>query len=200
MTTTIGDALAALAPAGVRTGVRRIDPADVDLLAPIERAAVARAVAKRRREFATGRVLLRELLGSSDGIAVADGRAPVWPPGWSGSLAHDHEQAVAAVSDAPSVRALGIDVEPVTPLEADLARLILRPDEAGLDAHLAFSLKEAAYKAWSATGGRMLDHLDVRLTLDGDRFTALVVEDGVRLDGRSAVAAGRTLALVVVPG
>ena len=197
--TAIEDALVALAPPGVRTGVRRIDPADVDRLAPIERVAVERAVDKRRREFATGRVLLRELLGSADGIAVAAGRAPVWPPGWCGSLAHDHEYTVAAVSDAPGVRALGIDVEPATPLAADLARLILRADEAGLDAHLAFSLKEAAYKAWSATGGRLLDHLDVRMTVDGGRFTAVVVDDGVHLDGRFAVAAGRIVALVVVP-
>src|SRR5436853_2141029 len=117
--TALDGALSLLAPPTVRTGVRRIDPADVDRLAPIERVAVGRAVDKRRREFATGRVLLRELLGSADGIAVAAGRAPVWPPGWCGSLAHDHEYAVAAVSDAPAVGALGIDVEPATPLAAD---------------------------------------------------------------------------------
>jgi hypothetical protein len=48
-------------------------------------------------------------------------------------------------------------------------------------------------------GGRILDHLAVRLTVDGERFTAVVVEDGVRLDGRYAVAHDRTVALVVVP-
>jgi 4'-phosphopantetheinyl transferase EntD len=80
-----------------------------------------------------------------------------------------------------------------------LARLTLRPDEEDLDAHLAFSLKEAAYKAWSAVGGRILDHLEVRLTVDGERFTAVVVEDDVRLNGRYTIAHDRTVALVVIP-
>ena len=193
-------ALRALAPPTVRTGCRGIDAADVAHLAPVERAAVARAVRKRQREFATGRVLLRQLLGRPDGIGVADGRAPQWPAGFCGSLAHDDRCAVAAVTDDPSIRALGIDVEPTVPLGRELAVLILRPDEGALDAHLAFSLKEAAYKAWSALGGRLLDHLDVRVAVQGDRFEAVVVDDGVRLEGRFRIVGDRTVALVVVPG
>jgi enterobactin synthetase component D / holo-[acyl-carrier protein] synthase len=161
--------------------------------------AVERAVAKRRREFATGRVLLRELLGRPDAIAVDARRAPVWPAGFCGSLAHDDRYAVGAVTDDPAIRALGIDIEPTVPLALDLAALILRPDEDGLDAHLAFSLKEAAYKAWSAMGGRILDHLEVRVSVDGGRFEALVVDDGARFEGRFTTVHDRTLALVVVP-
>jgi 4'-phosphopantetheinyl transferase EntD len=197
--TELDGALRALAPASVRTGSRCIDAADVARLAPSEQAAVERAVAKRRREFATGRVLLRELLGRPDAIAVDARRAPAWPPGFCGSLAHDDRYAVAAVTDDPAIRALGIDVEPTVALGHDLAALILRRDEEELDAHLAFSLKEAAYKAWSAIGGRLLDHLEVRVTLHGDRFEALVVDDGMRFDGRFTTVHDRTLALVVVP-
>jgi len=197
--TELDGALRALAPATVRTGSRSIGAADVAQLAPEEQAAVKRAVAKRQREFATGRVLLRQLLGRPEAIVVGAGRAPVWPAGFCGSLAHDDRYAVAAVTDDPAIRALGIDVEPTVPLGRDLAALILRPDEGALDAHLAFSLKEAAYKAWSATGGRLLDHLDVRVTVHDDRFEALVVDDGVRLGGRFTTVNGRTLALVVVP-
>jgi len=191
-------ALRSLAPVAVRTGSRRIDPSDVALLEPIELAAVERSVAKRRNEFATGRALLRELIGCRDGIAIAEGRAPLWPAGFCGSLAHDHHCAVAAVTDDCSIRALGIDVEPTAPLAPDIARLILRADEAGIDAHLAFSLKEAAYKAWSATGGRLLDHLDVRLSIGDGRFDAVVVDDGVAFAGRFAIVGDRTVALVVV--
>ena len=53
----------------------------------------------------------------------------------------------------PAIVALGIDIEPATPLSAGVARLILRPEERHLDPHLAFVLKEAAYKAWSELGG-----------------------------------------------
>ncbi|MBK8333258.1 MAG: hypothetical protein IPL07_12960 [Acidimicrobiaceae bacterium] len=61
-------------------------------------------------------------------------------------------------SPAPSVKSLGIDVEPTDPLAAEIGGVILRDDERAMDAHLAFALKEAAYKAWSTGGGRMLDH------------------------------------------
>ena len=51
-----------------------------------------------------------------------------------------------------------------------MAALILRPEEQSLDAHLVFSLKEAAYKAWSAMGGRFLDHQEVVVSVRGSRF------------------------------
>ena len=76
---------------------------------------------------------------------------------------------------------------------------VLRADEAGIDTHLAFSLKEAAYKAWSATGGRLLDHHEVRLTIGVGHFDAVVVDDGVTFAGRFAIVGERTVALVVVP-
>jgi 4'-phosphopantetheinyl transferase EntD len=194
----VADALAALAPPGVRTGTRAITATDVDRLHPVERAAVERAVDVRRHEFATGRVLLRSLLGLDVPIPVGPSRAPVLPGGFVGSLAHDRAMAVAAVTRDPAIAALGIDVEGDAPLDAGMARIILRPDEAGLDAHLAFCLKEAAYKAWSTLGGRMLDHHDVRLDLADDAFSA-------DLDGRTSVrgrfikVGARWLALVVIP-
>jgi 4'-phosphopantetheinyl transferase EntD len=194
----IGRGLRGLAPAGVLTGARRIVAADVDVLHDSERRVVANAVAKRRHEFASGRVLLRDLLGMSDEIPVGPTRAPVLPAGAVGSLAHDRAVVVAAISRDPRIAAVGIDVEPDETLPADMARIILRDDEAGIDAHLAFTLKEAAYKAWSNSGGRMLDHHDVRLTVAGDRFTATVLPDGRRLDGRFVTVAGRHLALVVL--
>jgi 4'-phosphopantetheinyl transferase EntD len=192
------EALGDLAPRSVVTGVRAIVAEDFEALHADERALVGKAVARRRHEFASGRVLLRELLGTTASIVVGATRAPVLPASSVGSLAHDRAVAVAAISRDPSVTAIGIDVEPDEMLTDDLSRVILRADEAGLDAHLAFALKEAAYKAWSNTGGRMLDHHDVRLALDGERFSATVLPDGRRLDGRFVTVDGRHLALVVV--
>jgi 4'-phosphopantetheinyl transferase EntD len=191
-------ALAAITPAGVVTGWRRVTDADVPRLLPEEAAAMARAVPARQREFATGRVLLRELLGTAAAIPVGPDRAPVLPAGVGASLAHDHEHAVAAVTKTDGL-ALGVDLEPTVALDPDVAQLVLRADDGPLDAHLAFTLKEAAYKAWSRSGGGFLDHHDVRLTVGPTAFTATVVDDGVELDGRYARAGDRWVALVVVP-
>jgi 4'-phosphopantetheinyl transferase EntD len=191
--------LAALAPAGVRTGVRPIDPADLAALHPAELEAIERAVDLRRHEFATGRALLRAMLGDDVGIPVGPTRAPVLPSGVTGSLAHDRTLAIAAISTEPTIAALGIDVEPDGPLGEDLARIILRPDEAGLDAHQVFCLKEAAYKAWSNLGGRLLDHHEARVEIAGDRFTARM-DDRLTVGGRFAHVGPRWLALVTVVG
>jgi 4'-phosphopantetheinyl transferase EntD len=191
-------ALRALAPPTVVTGSRRIDPADMTSLHPEERDVIKNAVAKRQHEFATGRALLRELIGAATLIPTDHRRAPQWPDGFCGSLAHDDRCAVAAVSKDPSVRAIGIDVESTALLADDMAALILRPEERALDAHLVFSLKEAAYKAWSSLGGRLLDHQDVLVAVHGTRFDARVVADGVRFEGGFAVVGDRTVALVVV--
>lgn len=190
--------LRSIAPAGVVTGVRCIDDHDLAHLLPEELAAVSSAVALRRREFASGRALLRELIGTDRAIPVGVDRAPMLPPGVAASLAHDRQVVVAAVTWSADI-VLGIDVEPVDPLDADVAALVLRRDEAGIDAHLAFTLKEAAYKAWSRGGGRMLDHHDVRLTLDHGCFSAEVVDDGIQLVGRFARGDDRWIALVVAP-
>ena len=167
---------------------------------PNERVAISRAVAIRRVEFATGRALLRRLIGGDLEIPVGPDRRPQFPAGVSGTLAHDRDVAVAATTTRPTCRALGVDIEPSTVLEDDIARAICRPEERHLDAHLVFVLKEAAYKAWSSLGGRLLDHCDVAVTVEpSDRtFTATVIPDGTSLTGRYATVANRYLALVVV--
>ncbi len=180
--------------------MRRIDAADVGRLWPEELAAVGDSVDKRRREFATGRVLLRQLLNSDAPIAVRPNRTAELPAGVVGSLAHDATFVVAAVSVSVAVSALGIDIEPTVPLATDVAALIVRPDEGDVDAHLAFTLKEATYKAWSGVGGPILDHHDVRLTLvDATRFSAEVIGSEASFEGRYQRVDDRWIALVVVP-
>src|SRR4051794_13014081 len=143
----IDAALAALAPPGVLTGSRLISPDDVVALHEVEVVAVGGAVALRQFEFASGRVLLRSLLERDVPIPVGPTRAPVLPDGVRASLAHDRTMVVAAATTDPTIASLGVDVEADDPLPTDMAGVILRADEAGLDAHLVFCLKEAAYKA-----------------------------------------------------
>lgn len=192
-------ALRRIAAPDITVGVRRIHPRDLGGLLPDEVATVAAAVPKRRREFASGRALLRELIGDNVTIPAMASRAPSLPAAVCGSLAHDDTWAVAVITREPAIAALGVDVEPVGALAEDVAALILRPEESGLDAHLAFTLKEAAYKAWSGLGGRILDHHDVAVTVDGGSFEARVVTDGVVVSGTWTAACGRWLALVVAP-
>jgi 4'-phosphopantetheinyl transferase EntD len=191
--------LRGLAPPGVRTGCRVISEQDVAGMFPAEADHVRGAVSARRHEFASGRALLRELLGVGAPIGVRADRAPALPAGFVGSLAHDRSLAVAAVAPAGVVAALGIDVEAADALEEDVAAAVLRPDETGIDAHLAFTLKEAVYKAWSTGGGRILDHHDVRLSVGAEGRFEGVVADGAVLGGRFGLAGDRWLALVAVP-
>ena len=196
--TELADVLRALAPADVLVGLRAVTAADLAALHEVEAAHVRRAVPDRQHEFATGRALLRALLGQDVPIPVADDRSPILPDGVRGSLAHDREYVVAAVTTAPTVLAVGIDLEPATPLEPEVATLVLRADEAGLDGHLAFTLKEATYKAWSNLGGRLLEHEDIRLSVAEGEFRAEVVMHRATYAGSFAAAAGRWIALVVV--
>lgn len=196
----IAEALRSLAPSWVRTGARAIDVGDLDGLWPRERAAVAGAVIPRQAEFATGRALLRQLIGDNVEIRVDPDRRPRLPVGVVGTLAHDQEVAVAATTTRSSCRAIGVDVEPVTVFAPDEALLILRPEERHLDAHLVFVLKEAVYKAWSSLGGGMLDHHEVAVDVDesGRDFRAIVGSIPTRFSGRYIAVEDRYIALVVV--
>ncbi len=191
-------ALHALAISGVHVASRVISDRYIPTLHALERAAVARSVVTRQAEFATGRALLRSLLGEDVPIPIAPDRAPVLPVGVHASLAHDHHLAVAALSRSATVRSIGIDIEPVTELPAEMAAVIVRTDEGSVDAHLAFTLKEAAYKAWSRLGGRMLDFHDVRLEVGADSFVAEVLPTGMLLQGRYVNIGDRWISLVVV--
>jgi 4'-phosphopantetheinyl transferase EntD len=182
----------------VLVGSAVIDPADEARLHPSEAAIVSTAVAKRRREFASGRALLRSLLDTDAPVTVLTSRAPQLPAGVVASLAHDDEIVIAAVTCDPIVRSLGIDLEPIGAVDHEVADVVRRPEERHLDATFVFVAKEAVYKAWSSQGGRFLRHEDVVVTDTGNGgFTALVVDDQRSFTGRSAAVGGRVVALVV---
>ena len=186
-----------LAPGAMGVGSRCIDEADIQALANDEAEMIANAVPRRRREFASGRALLHQLSGSSAPILVCSNRSPQLPAGWKGSLAHDATFAVAALSCDGAIRSIGIDLEPITALSTETTQVILRPDDPHMDAHLAFTLKEATYKTWSLGGGQMLEHHDVRLRISGSSFEADVMLNGALFHGRFGAASGCWLALVV---
>ena len=194
----VGAVLATLAPLGVRTGAWPVDPHHVTGLHPGERAAVEGAVPKRQREFATGRALLRELIGAPVEILRSPSRAPRLPPGLVGSLTHDADVAAAAVASTGRRAVAGRGRRARRTHASRRGRRGRATGRRGARPRVVFVLKEAAYKAWSGLGGRMLDFHDVRVAVDGDRFEADVVGARTTLEGRFTEAAGRWVALVVV--
>ena len=140
----------------------------VDDLLPEERGVIAKAVASRQREFATGRVLSRRLLSGLGHpefpLLRDDDRVPCWPGGVVGSISHTRSSAsslcVAAVGRASAFQGIGVDCEPDEPVERDVERVVCRgdehawvadgvgEDERGRRCRIVFSVKEAVYKAF----------------------------------------------------
>lgn len=190
-----------------------IAPIDADerYVHAAEAEAVASAVDARRREFATGRRLahglLAELGRDAGPLLLGRDRAPTWPAGVVGSIAHGAGTCAVAVARDGDVEGLGIDVEDDGPLSDDLFAAILTPgerdafeDEHGALGELAkraFCAKEAAYKALVGRQSKVLDFHDVTIELAGDRFAAH--HDGIVLEGRFAERPGSILAAVCVP-
>lgn len=174
-------ALAAIAPHGVRTGCRLIQSGDEAHLLPEEaRSLPARQPAMRRASGAARWIAHRLLadIGCKDAaIPRTPSGAPVWPPGMTGSLAHDDDMAVAALAEIGDVRSLGIDVEPALPLSDDIFALVATPadrmDRADrpLAGRLLFAAKEAVYKAVYPLDREVLGYEDIAVDLDTGRAT-----------------------------
>ncbi len=156
-------------------------------LTPEERALLSSsATPKRVAEFALGRDCARAALrtvgawpeGSPPPSILRKERAPLWPEGVVGTLAHSRGgagvgAAVAAVARTGSYRGLGVDLERADREALSLARRILRLDERTAlsalptDAQrtwigIAFSVKEAIFKAIHPATGVYLGFQDAR--------------------------------------
>ncbi|QCO56124.1 4'-phosphopantetheinyl transferase superfamily protein [Pseudorhodobacter turbinis] len=169
---------------------------------------LAGSVPKRLMEFAAGRAAARAAMaafGPACAIPMGSDRAPIWPDGISGSITHSATACLAAVTRAPTL--IGIDLEPATPLEADLWDIVLSPPEratlgTGLHAKLIFSAKEAAYKAQYARSRTLLEFDALEITLGHGQFTARFTQDvphfpqNTLLHGRFCQSEGHFLTLV----
>jgi 4'-phosphopantetheinyl transferase EntD len=147
----------------------------------VEAAAIREAVATRKLEFAAGRTAAREALGligvAPVPIPVGAGRAPQWPSGVVGSIAHQKDLAVAVVARTEHILGLGVDIEASGALTEELWPQILVPPEVKFLQSLAtekrsscatvfFALKEAFYKFQFPHTKQWLDFGDVEIDLD----------------------------------
>lgn len=148
---------------------------------PEEALVVAGAVPRRRHEFLVGRACAHAGLAAigRDGapIGVGPRRQPRWPAGVVGSIAHGGDWAGAVVTVAANTAGLGLDIEPVAPpLSGGVERLVLTagerhrlpadPDPAKVAAKVAFTAKEAVYKALHPSTGWLLEPVDVEIDVD----------------------------------
>ena len=152
------------------------------MLFPEEEALLARAVDKRRREFATARDCARGALAAL-GVAPVpilrgERGAPQWPPGIVGSITHCAGYRAAAVARASDVLTIGLDAEPDEMLPDGVLGSVSLPGERERLRDLAaaapgtcwdrllFSAKESVYKAWFPLTGRWLGFEDADITID----------------------------------
>jgi 4'-phosphopantetheinyl transferase EntD len=216
----IGAALGTLKPPHVSAALADINT-PVERL-PEEARAVERAVASRRWDFHAGRHAAREALARlgipAAPIPIGSRGAPMFPAGCVGSITHARVPDPVAVAIAAFERdavSLGIDLEArggtrgleprLLVTERELAARPVNIDvEQFLD--LAFSIKEAAYKALHAVVDRILEFAEVELELRGhDQFTCrvLTVDRGrsapLTVSGRWTMGERWTLALAALP-
>jgi 4'-phosphopantetheinyl transferase EntD len=169
--------ISCLFPAGVVAADLRA-PGDPALLLPAEARYLGRAVPKRAREFAAGRLCARRALaefGIVDvAIEVADDRQPIWPDSMVGSITHTAGFSAAVVAERRMVGALGLDSEVIGDVNAEIWPRVGVPAETAwlrtlpASQHpaamtLIFSAKEAFYKCQYPLTRERLDFQDVRV-------------------------------------
>jgi 4'-phosphopantetheinyl transferase EntD len=119
-------------PATVASTEMFEDPPDVRLF-PEEEAVLARAVGKRRREFATARACARDALARLGlppaPILPGERGAPRWPQGITGSITHCAGYRAAAVAWASSILTIGVDAEPDNVLPGGVLDAVSLPAE-----------------------------------------------------------------------
>jgi 4'-phosphopantetheinyl transferase EntD len=203
----------------VLTGSLPIEAGDPDALPAAEAALAARFAPARRREFAAGRQcarrLLQELGADAPSLLSDEHRAPGWPPGVVGSIAHGAGLCVVALARRGAVRGLGVDVECDAPIGPAVRRRVCTEgeerllagadeSEAGRVAKLLFGAKEAIFKCVHPLWRRPLGLRDVEVRLDraASRFHARalpVAGPGAgalvdAIEGFYAIREGRVLA------
>lgn len=176
-----------------------------------ERAAVAKAIPRRQREFAAGRAAaraaMRQLGQRECAIPAREDRSPAWPEQFIGSISHSATFCVAVVGLKRRWASAGIDIEEDRRVEPDLWPSICRPreletlvqgDAAARKSMVTrlFSAKEAFFKWQYPHTRQMLDFQDVEVRFD----PALCVFEALRVtgladDGGHAVASGRQFLL-----
>lgn len=210
-------------PAGVASRDTVTDASESTMF-PEEAQHVAKAVDKRRREYATVRHCARQAFAEL-GIPPApllngERGAPRWPDGVVGSMTHCAGYRAAVVARKTDIHTVGIDAEPHGPLPDGVLSVISRDEEkvrlAELTAaddsvhwdRMLFCAKETVYKAWYPLTHKWLGFEEASITLaqDGTFEAKLLVPGpiiaGEQVDGftgRWIVGDGLVITAIAIP-
>jgi 4'-phosphopantetheinyl transferase EntD len=182
MTDTLSELFARLYPLDV-VGVELSDPARAEPLYAEEEAVVARAVEKRRVEFALGRTAARHALAQLEvpvgPLLQNKDRSVQWPETAWGSITHADGICAAVATLRTSHAGIGIDAELRGRVKRELwGHIATEREQAWLDegdseeaaarATLLFSAKEAFYKAQFCASRGWVGFHDAELRFDDD--------------------------------
>ncbi len=173
----------------VRLCIEPIGDPDPSQLPAQEQALIAKAVPKRRREFAAGRLLARRMLTEfgrpAQALLRGEHGAVPWPVGIAASISHCEPWVAVAMTAAPDISGLGLDIEYAKALEEKYWHVILtQEDMCHLEswpektrpvvAKRMFAAKEAAYKAQYPTSQEFLPFsaMWIRVSADLESFEA----------------------------
>ena len=177
---------------GSNIETEEVDPHTVTVgLLKAEQEAIAGAAQTRIEQFTAGRVCSRIALGrfgvaATTPILRGEDRAPVWPPGFVGSISHTDMWCAAAVARAEDVRSIGIDLEPAIPLKESLWRRVCTPRERdwlhelptpGLTGKILFSAKESVYKCQYPITTKFLGFHAVEVEIGDGSFRAVFQQE-----------------------
>lgn len=188
------------------------DPAT---LSPAEAECTAGFAISRLREFAAGRscarLALADLGAISAPLLMGDGREPLWPKGFTGSITHTAGYCAAAVCRVGAVVSLGIDAERIVavdrserqalfrPAEIDWLESLASPDQAAM-ACAMFSAKESYFKCTFPLTRRWLEFDDVELRFGARSFTVIdrKTDSPLRVRGAYGFVGSHIVATAVV--
>ncbi|MGB5375399.1 MAG: 4'-phosphopantetheinyl transferase superfamily protein [Polyangiales bacterium] len=177
---------------GPEVETEEVDPHTVQGgLLKSEAALVDGAAQTRVEQFTAGRVCSRIALGrlgvaTTKPILRGEDRAPIWPPGFIGSISHTDTWCAAAVARTEDIRSLGIDLESSTPLKEALLKRVCTPKERdwlhqlpapGVTGKIVFSAKEAVYKCQYPLSNEFLGFHAVEIELGEDSFQAVFQQE-----------------------
>jgi 4'-phosphopantetheinyl transferase EntD len=190
----------AILPPGVVAEEAFGDTPDV-VLFPEEEAVIAKAVDKRRREFATARACARAALArlGLPPVPIVPGLrgAPQWPSGIVGSITHCAGYRACALARDVDIVTVGLDAEPHDDLPPGVLGAVASDSEQAALAALTsarpgvcwdrmlFSAKESVYKAWFPLTHRWLNFEEACIDFDpvNQTFSARLLVDGPVVNG-----------------
>lgn len=148
-------------------------------LGPDEQAYAAKLkVQSRRDEYLRARWLIRSLTSHTGVLPRSEAGIQAWPPGLVGSITHKEGHVGVALLPAKAARSIGVDAEAVKRMQPEFAaRVCIGAEQSVLEGlasatqrsfaawlTVAFSFKEALFKAHYPLGETMFHFADVEIS------------------------------------